>query len=348
MSAERRTDAPADAAEGVGGGGAPGQEAQIISRGYRPYDGPRTSLRGSVLSIVLHSTRYTLGMGRAFRYKLLPWFAIMVAVLPAVVFVALAASPSHDLKGTDALLGYHLYYTLPVSVALVFFCGLSVPDILVPDRRNGMLSLYMSTRMGLWSYLASKALAAALMSAIITVLPVLILVLSHVIEGEGPAGPGDWAILMARIAAAGFVSAAAIVALSMAISSLTDRRGFASTGVFLLTAGGAIIATLLATGGMGARGYGLGVLSMTFEAVDRIYAAGPELVPMSGTVSVDSSIGVQTPPVGSPGGDAQLNAQASGNVAWLETWFVALCYAAWAALGVLGVCLCYWRRGADV
>ena len=42
-----------------------GSDAQILDRGYRKYDGPRTGVQGAVRAVVVHSIQRALGMRRS-------------------------------------------------------------------------------------------------------------------------------------------------------------------------------------------------------------------------------------------------------------------------------------------
>ncbi len=247
--------------------------AQIIDRGYRSYDGPRTGLPGAMRSIVRYSMRHTLGLGRAARHKILPWLAVVIALVPAVVFVGIAVVLDVDLITDEILPDYHEYYGF-ISAALLFYCGIVVPDILVADRRNGMLPLYLATPLQRWSYLTSKALAVVLTLAVITVGPVLFLLLAYTLEGSGPDGLIEWLKIFARIIASGAAISAAFAAASLAAASLTDRRAFASVGVILLLWGGGILTTVLVeVSDMSEQLYVFDLGGISDELKQRIYAA---------------------------------------------------------------------------
>ena len=216
---------------------AAGEAAQIMDRGYRSYDGPRTGLPGSIRSVVRYSVRHTLGLGRAARHKILPWLAVVIALVPAVVFVGLAVVLDIDMIEDEILPDYHQYYGF-ISTALFFYCAIIVPDILVADRRNGMLQMYLSTPLQRWSYLVSKAAAVAVALAVLTMGPVLFLLVARTIEGSGPDGLIEWIKIFLRIIAAGAAISAAFTAASLAAASLTDRRLFATIGVIVLLWGG--------------------------------------------------------------------------------------------------------------
>ena len=246
---------------------ATGEAAQIMDRGYRSYDGPRTGLSGSVRSVVRYSVRHSLGLGRAARHKILPWLAVVIALVPAVVFVGLAVVLDFDAIVPD----YHDYYGF-ITTALFFYCAIIVPDILVADRRNGMLQLYLSTPLQRWSYLASKALAVAVALAVLTMGPVLFLLVARTIEGSGPDGLIEWIKIFVRIVAAGAAISAAFTAASLAAASLTDRRLFATIGVVVLLSGsGVTTLALVEAADMSEQIYAFDLVGISDEFKNRIY-----------------------------------------------------------------------------
>ena len=60
-----------------------GSDARIYDQGFRRYDGPRTGIAGALRSLVKHSLRQALGIGRSARYKLVPLPIVAMAFLPA-------------------------------------------------------------------------------------------------------------------------------------------------------------------------------------------------------------------------------------------------------------------------
>ena len=318
-SARPASPAPGGTAPDAAGSGvaAPADDAaQILDQRYRAYDGPRHGLAGAMRTVIGTSFRFTLGLGRPARHKFLPWLAVVIALVPAIVFVGIATVLDIDLISEQILPDYHEYYGL-IQTALFFFCGIVVPEILVADRRNGMLPLYLSTPLRLWSYLASKAAAVAATLAVITVGPLLFLLVAYTIEGSGPGGVGAWLVVLARILVAGVAIAATVTAASLAISSLTDRRAFAVIGVILLLLGSNLVT---------------GVLVEAADLDPRLYAFNLGEI---GAALKDRIYGVGAPPAL---GD---NEFAQGQGMWeLSTLFVVAANAAWVAAGGA---LVWWR-----
>ena len=65
-------------------------DARILDQGYRPYEGPRRGLAGAVRSLAWHSVLRALGLRRTAWAKLLPIASVLIAYVPAVVFVGIA------------------------------------------------------------------------------------------------------------------------------------------------------------------------------------------------------------------------------------------------------------------
>ena len=301
---------------------AAGEAAQIIDRGYRSYDGPRTGLPGSIRSVVRYSVRHTLGLGRAARHKILPWLAVVIALVPAVVFVGLAVVLDIDMIEDEILPDYHEYYDF-ITTALFFYCAIIVPDILVADRRNGMLQLYLSTPLQRWSYLASKALAVALALAVLTMGPVLFLLVARTIEGSGPDGLIEWIKIFVRIIAAGAAISAAFTMASLAAASLTDRRLFATIGVVVLLWGsGFATLALVEAADMSAQIYAFDLGGIADELKNRIY----------GVEGLD--------PFGAPESAEGDAFEPGAGREQLSTLFVVAANFAWVALGSAVV---WWR-----
>ena len=76
------------------------QGARIYDVGYRSYDGPRSGPIWALVTIWLHTLQRVLGLHRAFRHKVLPGIALVIAYVPALIFVGIAAfvpvEPGHD------------------------------------------------------------------------------------------------------------------------------------------------------------------------------------------------------------------------------------------------------------
>jgi ABC-2 type transport system permease protein len=244
-------------------------DARIVARGFARYEGPRSGVPGAIRSVAWQSIRATLGIGRLARHKVFPIISVAIAYVPAIVFVGISVLLPEEIA--NQVVDYPGYYGF-ITAAIVLFGALVAPEVLVGDRRNGMLALYLSTPLHRGTYLASKAIAALSMLLLVTLGPPLLVLLGYTFADVGPDGVAGWFGVLLRILGSGLAVAIVLGSVSMGVSCLTNRRAFAATAMVLL-----VLATP-ALGGALVDGAGLSpywrvidVFSMPFELVFRIY-----------------------------------------------------------------------------
>ena len=246
-------------------------DARILDRGYRRYDGPRRGVRGAVSSLVWHSIQRALGLKRPAGAKFFPALSLLIAFVPAIVFVGMAALLPDDLIAEDLLPSYAEYYGFVVS-AIFIFTAFVAPEVLCPDRRNGMLGLYLASPLTRDSYLLAKTGAVLAVLGVGVIGPPLLMLVAFTLEGAGPDSPGDFLVLLLRIVAAGAAVTATYTAVSLAASSITERKAFASAGVIiLLLVSSAVTAILVEDLDAPEWVWGFNLVGMPFELVQRIY-----------------------------------------------------------------------------
>jgi ABC-2 type transport system permease protein len=174
-----------------------------------------------------------LGLRRSPWAKVLPVLTIVISYLPAVVFVGIVSLiPEREL--TDVALPEYGEYFLFIQSAVILFVAFVGPELLCSDRRSGMLGLYLASPLTRDTYLAAKAIATALVLAFVTIGPPLLMLIAFIIQGQGPDGPAAVAATVGRIAGAGLAITVLFTAVSLGISSLTDRKAFATAGLILV------------------------------------------------------------------------------------------------------------------
>jgi ABC-2 type transport system permease protein len=246
-------------------------DARIIDRGYRPYDGPRLGAAGAIRSLMKHTAQRVMGLRRPLPNKILPMLSAIIAYVPAIVFVGLAALITDDRVRNNFLPTYGEYYGFIVS-ALIVFASFVAPEALCPDRRTGMLGMYLASPLTRITYVLSKVSAVLLLLAVATLGPPLLMMIANVLQSQGPDGPLGVATLLVRVIVAGAIVASVYTAVSLGISSLTERRAIASAGVLLTIVGtGAVIGVLVNGVGVGEWLYMFDLSTAPFELVSRVY-----------------------------------------------------------------------------
>lgn len=284
--------------------------AEIYDRGYRKYVGARSGVFGAIRSLVWQTIRSILGLGRSARHKVFPVIVVVIAALPAVVFLGIAVL-LRDLG--DNAPNYSDLFVFSFFAVIVFAAAVA-PEALVRDRRDNMFSLYLSTPLTRSSYLGAKSIAVVGVMMIITLGPVLLALIGYTVVGDGPDGVGEWLKVFLGLTVASLLISAVMAAVSMGCSSLTDRRAVASVAIALLTIGGGIVSGMLVE---------MADYSNTYGLIDPLNTA-IELAPrILGEVSEDTSQG-------------RLLAE-------IDTSVVALGAAAWFAAGV-GVLVYRYRK----
>ncbi len=261
---------------GSGSTGGPG-EARIIDRGYRHYRGERTGVRGAQRTLVVHSVQRALGLRRTLWAKALPIATILIAYVPAIVFVGVIALVPIDELEVGFLPSYGEYYGFIIA-AIMIFVSLAAPEVLCTDRRTGMLGVYLSSPLDRDSYLAAKGAAIAGVLSLVCLGPPLLMLVANVLQNTGPDGAADIALTFLRVLAAGLALTLLYTAVTMGVASLTDRKSVAAAGIILLFLVSIMVAgTMIQATGSDDPGV-LSVTVLSLELAARIHGeAGTEL-----------------------------------------------------------------------
>ncbi len=279
-----------------------GSDAEILHQGFRSFQGEREGLWSGMRSIIRVTVRALLGLGRGGGAKVLPILTGIWAVVPALVYmgVLILVNLSVEDLGVDLYAGYYGQ----INTAIVIFVAFVAPVAMLGDRQGGLLVYYFSSRLTRGSYLASKAIAILQLLLMVTILPLLFLLIGYSFQGVGPDGVDGMLTQLTRILVGGAVVAVFFTAVSMAASSLADKRLYASVGLVLLLVALPITAA---------------VLTEEANVTANIHLLNPFLLPLELVHRVYGEIGEQPD---------------------IET---ASLVAAWAAWVVVGFGFTFWR-----
>jgi len=237
----------------------------VFDLGYKPHEGPRLGTKGAVRATFKDGVRRVLGLRRKARKKVLPWALIVLAMLPVVVVVGLAFFLSDiDLGGGDSPIGSHAEYFGWVGVLVLLFAALAGPQLLIPDRVEGVMAVYSSRPLRARDYLAARAASLVVLMGAFLLIPQIIMYLglaglddAGLISGAIDRADDLWKILLATIAiVVGYGAPALLVATYM-------KRNGAATAVYMgIMIGTPILAGLLTeSGASGSRYAALTVVS---------------------------------------------------------------------------------------
>jgi ABC-2 type transport system permease protein len=232
----------------------------IFDRGYRTYEGPRTGPSGARRAVYKDGLRRILGLGRKARLKIFPWSLISIALISAAVFIgvhwAIGDIAESVGEGVPSYGGLFDFYSA-ISLLFIAFAG---PQLLIPDRTKGVLSVYFSRPLTVDGYLTSKTAAFATLVGGFYIIPQVVLHLGLALiadEGFLPYLSGNMDILWkVPVTALSFVALHGAVVFSL--SAVINRVGIAAPAFLgLLTAGGGIAGRVAEAPFEGARWFSL-------------------------------------------------------------------------------------------
>ncbi len=201
------------------------REAEVYDLGYQRYTGPRQGRSQARRAVFENGVRTLLGIGRGGKAKILPIFLFVSVITPAVIFAVILSFLG---EGADFIPGPADYYAV-VSLILILFAAIMAPELLGPDRRDNVLSLYFVRPLTPIDYLLARVLAffvivLALVYSGQAVLQAGIILTSGDALAYVQENWGDWLrILLVGVVIAVFISVA-----PMAVSSFTTRRAYAA------------------------------------------------------------------------------------------------------------------------
>lgn len=209
---------------------------EIFDLGYQHYDGPREGRMRARKAVYMNGVRTTLGLGHGSLAKVLPVLLFASAMAPAII-LALVASQVNIL--VDSLPKHSDYYQM-VSIILLLFSAIIGPELLCPDRRNGVISLYLVRPLTPTDYVASRWAAFFSITLVLVYSGQIVLLVGLVLAANDPGEylRENW-LDIPRILGAGFLVALFTTTIPLAVSAFTNRRAYAAAfviGLFIISA----------------------------------------------------------------------------------------------------------------
>ena len=201
---------------------------QLFDIGYQRYDGPRQGRNRARLALFVSGVRQSLGLGRGARSKILPVLMVLVSVVPAAVILVIAAISGGIIDRPVELGDYFPINTL----LLMIVAAILAPGLIVPDRTENVLSLYLVRPMGVFDYLAGRWLAFFLVTTVIILSGPLLLLSGYILLSDNAAQEfrDNW-LDFPRVLVAAAAMGAFITSIPMAVAAFTPRRVYAAAVV---------------------------------------------------------------------------------------------------------------------
>ena len=203
-------------------------QGEIFDIGYQHYDGPRGGRLRAVWSLWVNGFRTTLGLGRGTLAKLLPIGMLIGATAPAAAIVVLAAILGPE---EDIIPSHEDYYEL-ISILMLLFSAIIAPELLIPDRRSGVINLYLVRPITAIDYVAARWSAFLGLSLILVYSGQVLLLIGFLLTASDPVDylRDNW-LDIPRFLAAGALVALFVTTIPLAVSAFTTRRAYAAAVV---------------------------------------------------------------------------------------------------------------------
>ena len=206
-------------------------EGQVFDLGYRHYEGHREGRSRARKSLFVNGIRTCFGLGRGAWAKVLPMLFLVSVMAPAAVLSVMAGLLGEVFADALNLPGPQDYYEI-VSPILLIFAAIIAPELLCPDRRNGVIDLYLVRPLSSNDYVLSRWLSFFAVSLVFIYAGQVVLLAGLVLGSQEPLDYlGDNWAHVPRFLAAGLVIAAVTTTIPLAAASLTTRRAYASLAV---------------------------------------------------------------------------------------------------------------------
>ena len=192
--------------------------AEVFDLGYQHYRGPREGRSRARRALYVNGLRTTLGIGRGPLAKVLAVLMFGAAMVPAVIMAVVVALFE---PVAEALPSHEDYYEL-VSLVLLLFAAIVGPELLCPDRRDGVIHLYLVRPITARDYVGARWLALLTVTVALVYSGQLVLWLGLVLSASDPAGylRENW-LDIPRILGAGLVVAVFLATAPLAVDEVT-------------------------------------------------------------------------------------------------------------------------------
>lgn len=201
----------------------------LYDLGYQSYGGKRLGRNHAIGNLIRYSFRAAFGLGRGARAKVIPIICVAIVFLPAIVQVGVASATAQPSFVNYAT---HLKFT---AFLLALFVAAQAPELMVTDKQQGVLALYLSRPLTAADYALSKMFALTGAMLVLTLGPQIFMFMGKVFLSTTP-----WTLfkteypLLSPIIGATMMTSIFVAAIGLSLSSLTSRRAYATASVIAI------------------------------------------------------------------------------------------------------------------
>ncbi len=207
-------------------------QGEVFDIGYQRYHGEREGRVRAIKTLWTNGVRTSLGIGRGLFAKIIPGLAFLVLMIPALLFPVLSAMFGGSDGFGDIIPGQDEFYSPPIVLVFILFTAIVGPELLVSDRRSGVINLYLVRPLTTSDYVLGRWLA------FFSVALVMLLVPQATLSAGLILGAGDqveyirdnWTDVP-RFVAAGAALAMFATTLPLCVSAFVGRRAYAAVFV---------------------------------------------------------------------------------------------------------------------
>lgn len=223
---------------------------EVYDLGYQHYTGVREGRARARRAVYKDGIRTALGIGRGGRAKVLPWLFIIGASIPALVFALIAGTVERLAPGVGGEivdLPTHADYYGIAAIILFIFAAVVGPELLSPDRRSGVINLYLVRPLSGTDYVVARWAAFLTVMVVVAWIPQIVLLVGLTLGASDPAGylADNW-LDIPRFLGAGFALALFAATLALAVAAFTTRQAYAAAFMVGLLVVGSIFGAELA------------------------------------------------------------------------------------------------------
>jgi ABC-2 type transport system permease protein len=206
----------------------PVRYGEVYDRGYKHYDGPRLGRKHAFGALIRYSIQRALGIKKRWTAKIIPIIIYVVAAGAVLILI-----------GIEAFLPNSETMTYPEFFIYIFvlqglFVATTAPEMLCPDRRENVLTLYFSRAITRLDYVLAKLAATAILTLTISFVPAALLWLFRQLLADSPLSALKNNVdQLGKIALAGTLIALYLGSVGLVVSSFTGRKAIAIPVIFV-------------------------------------------------------------------------------------------------------------------